>query len=317
MEQGQEVGALARQLYSSGIFVLEVEGKTTTEVTQELVADSANETLFEAAFRAGPFVARADILTRHNGAWHLLEVKSRFPGKGKVDKELIDDIAYTALIIKRAGQPVAKASLALLSREFRFGDSPGRLFEIGDVTEEVMARIAEFEKTADSVAQALFSEAPPTPALVSACRSCAFFDDECLGAGLAHTVFEIPDLHHTKLKRLSAEGIIELSRVPEDLKLNDRQERAKYAALSGNAVVEPGLGAALAAIDWPCHYLDFETVATVLPLYAGHGCHQQVLTQFSIHHRDSIDSDNRHSEYLTRLRLRPTRCIFAGDQDRG
>jgi hypothetical protein len=36
----------------------------------------------------------------------------------------------------------------------------------------------------------------------------------------------------------------------------------------------------------------------VLPLYDGHGCHQQVLTQFSIHHRDSIDSEVRHSEYL-------------------
>jgi hypothetical protein len=54
----------------------------------------------------------------------------------------------------------------------------------------------------------------------------------------------------------------------------------------------------LAATGWPCHYLDFETVATVLPLYEGHCCHQQVLTQFSIHHRDSIDAAPRHTEYL-------------------
>jgi hypothetical protein len=36
----------------------------------------------------------------------------------------------------------------------------------------------------------------------------------------------------------------------------------------------------------------------VLPLYQGHACHQQVLTQFSIHHRDGIDSEPRHTEYL-------------------
>jgi predicted RecB family nuclease len=167
-----------------------------------------------------------------------------------------------------------------------------------DKTEEVNARVAEFESAADSIIHALFDDASPTPSLVSACRSCAFFHDECLGSGLAHTVLEIPGLHHTKLKRLSADGIIDLSHVPDDLDLNDRQERVKYAALSGNTVVDPGLGAALQSIDWPCHYLDFETVATVLPVYNGHGCHRQVLTQFSIHHRESIDAKPRHSEYL-------------------
>jgi hypothetical protein len=109
---------------------------------------------------------------------------------------------------------------------------------------------------------------------------------------------EIPSLHHTKLKRLATDGIIDLSNIPDDLKLSERQERTKYAAFSGKTVVEPGLAAALKSIDWPCHYLDFETVATVLPLYGGHGCHRPVLTQFSIHHRASIDAEPGHSEYL-------------------
>src|SRR5215475_10583151 len=51
-------------------------------------------------------------------------------------------------------------------------------------------------------------------------------------------------------------------------------------------------------IAWPCRYLDFETVATVLPLYDGHGCHKQVLTQFSIHHRNRINGEFRLNEYL-------------------
>lgn len=33
-------------------------------------------------------------------------------------------------------------------------------------------------------------------------------------------------------------------------------------------------------------------------MYNGHGCHRQPLTQFSIHHRDTVDSEPRHSEYL-------------------
>ena len=56
---------------------------------------------------------------------------------------------------------------------------------------------------------------------------------ECLGSGLAHTVLELTGLHHTKLKRLSDDGVIDLSRVPDDLKLNALQERVKRSVLSG------------------------------------------------------------------------------------
>jgi hypothetical protein len=297
MEQGQEVGALARELYPGGTLVSKRDGKTAVEITQDLMADAANATIFEAAFHVGPFVAKADILRRQDGAWHALEVKSSFSDTSKI-KELVGDLAYSVFVLRRAGQQIAKASLILLSRAFRRGDGPDSLFEIVDKTEEVNARIAEFEGGADNIARALLDDALPSPKLVSACRSCAFFDDDCLGSGLAHTVLEIPGLHYTKLKRLSVASIIDLSRVPDDLNLNERQERAKHAALSGKMVVEAGLRADLESIEWPCHYLDFETVATVLPAYDGHGCHRQTLTQFSIHHRNSIDAELRHSEYL-------------------
>lgn len=89
-----------------------------------------------------------------------------------------------------------------------------------------------------------------------------------------------------------------MSDVPDDLKLNEKQQRAKESALSGKICVEAGLKNALNTIAWPCYYLDFETVVTVLPLYPGHACHQQVPTQFSIHRRDHINSEVRHSEYL-------------------
>jgi hypothetical protein len=80
--------------------------------------------------------------------------------------------------------------------------------------------------------------------------------------------------------------------------LNARQQRAVKSSKSGQVIIEDGLGNALEGIVWPCYYLDFETVATVLPLYAGQGCHQQVLTQFSIHHWNRIHGELHHSEYL-------------------
>lgn len=297
MEQGQEVGKLARELYPTGILVSDASGKTTVELTNELIASPSTDILFEAEFTFGRFVARADILRRVPGGWHVLEVKSSFAGSGGI-KELIDDLAYTTMVLRRSGLQITTASLVLLSRTYLYGQAPSNLFEIHDSTIAVNERVSAFEKMADTVARALFEDTKPSPALVSACRNCSFFEDQCVGAGIAHTVLEIPGLHHTKLKRLSASAIIDFSQAPSDLNLNERQERAKKAVLSGKLVVEPGLRTALGSITWPCHYLDFETVATVLPVYDGHGCHRQVLTQFSLHHRGSITADPTHDEFL-------------------
>jgi predicted RecB family nuclease len=296
LQQGQEIGTLARTLYPNGFLITKVTGKTKEEITRGHIA-SGTKTLFEATVLAAPFVAKADILQRQNGAWHILEVKSSFEDTSNI-KALIDDLAYTVMVFKRGGLAVSTASLVLLSRAYRFSETPARLFDIIDKTEEVLPRTAEFEKAADFRAQALLHDKPPGALLVSACRACDYFGHQCLGAGLAHTVLELPGLHDSKLRWLSAAGIIDLSLAPDDLELNDRQERAKNGALSGKTLVGPGLAEALEAIPWPCRYLDFETVATVLPLYEGHGCHQQVLTQFSIHYRDRVDAEVRHYEYL-------------------
>ena len=269
MRQGQEIGALARKLYSSGVLVLPKNGESAIAVTQQLIAQPV-ETIFEAAFGTGPFVAKADILRSADGAWHVLEVKSSFSDTASLD-DLVDDLAYTVMVLKRSRLRIGKASLVLLSRQYRFGDGPERLFETVDVTGDVLARAAEFDSAADGLAAALFHDTRPEPRLATVCRDCAVFGDVCLGAGLDHTVLEITGLQPKKLLRLVADGIVDLADLPDDLKLNDRQQRAVKASLSRQLYVENGLGDSLSAITWPCHYLDFETVATVLPLYDGHG----------------------------------------------
>jgi hypothetical protein len=296
MKQGQEIGALAREVFPDGILVSRLDTKSSAELTKTLLS-AKTSVIFEATFQSDAFVAKADIVQREKEGWHFVEVKSRFSDTKRID-ELVDDLAYTVTVAKRTGVQIERASLMLLAREYRFGGTPQTLFHCIDVTKEVLDRVAEFEGSANSMATALVADTPPVAKLVSACRDCSSFATKCIGAKIEHTVLEIPSLHHKKLKRLSDEGIVNLADLPEDIGLNERQERAKDSALSGNRVVESDLAAALAGIQWPCFYLDFETVATVLPLYEGHGCHQQVLTQFSIHRRDDIASDLVHSEYL-------------------
>lgn len=185
-----------------------------------------------------------------------------------------------------------------MSRDYRFGQPNDRLFDIIDATAESDEVVAQFSQGADLSARELLGDRTPSAGLVSACRDCGYFKANCLGMGVDHTVLELPGLHHAKLRRLSAAGIVDLAALPDDFELNEKQERVKYAALSGNTLVEPGLAEALASMEWPCHYLDFETVAAALPLFEGFGCHSSLLTQFSVHHRHTFEGDLRHGEFL-------------------
>jgi len=56
MQQGQEVGALARQLYPGGILVGRHNGKTPPEITLDPIADGTTESLLEARILAALFV---------------------------------------------------------------------------------------------------------------------------------------------------------------------------------------------------------------------------------------------------------------------
>lgn len=253
--------------------------------------------MFEATALAAPFLARADVLTRMDAGWHVFEVKSSFSDTDRIDA-LIDDLAYTVMVFQRFGVMIARASLLLLSREYRHGDDASRLFHEVDVTAEALERAAVSQGSAGSIARALFQDVPPDPKLGPACRQCSEFGTECLGAALEHTVLEIPGLHYKKLQQLAAAGVVDIANLPADFKLNDSQRRAVRSARSGELCLEDGLEGALGAIAWPCYYLDFETVSTALPLYPGHGCHQQVLTQFSIHRRDRTGDQLQHEEFL-------------------
>ena len=297
IDQRREIGELARQLFPDGILI-HGDNERGIADTQRLLGDSATKTIFEAAFISGAFTAKVDVLNRGGDGWDVIKVKPSFSTSTKVEKEYVDDLAYTVMVLRRAGITVMRSRLLLLSKEYRYGDPVDKLFTFLDKTDNVDARTKVFEAAAEAIADAVLGEQVPEPVLSSACRNCDFHDTVCLGSKHEHTVLELPRLHHTKLQKLSAAGVINITDVPASFELNPTQQRVKDAADSGQLFVDQDLGQAVAGIEWPCHYLDFETMFLAIPLYPGHGCHRHVLTQFSVHHRDSLDAAPRHSEFL-------------------
>ena len=127
MEQGREIGEFARQLFPDGILVHGHSDRGLAE-TQQLIADDTTKTIFEAAFSAGVFTAKADVLNRNADGWDVIEVKSSFSNSKKAATDYVDDLAYTVMVLRRAGITVKMSALLLLSREYRYGDQVDQAF---------------------------------------------------------------------------------------------------------------------------------------------------------------------------------------------
>ena len=77
IEQGHEVGMLARRLFPGGVEVCVRSVDQAIRATRELVANSEIPAIFEGVFEHGGVLVRVDILhRRRDGRWRLIEVKS-------------------------------------------------------------------------------------------------------------------------------------------------------------------------------------------------------------------------------------------------
>jgi len=294
MDEGREVGQLAREVYAGGSFVPTASGATPAQATAALLATNPPDTLYEATFEADGLVARADILQRVPEGWRVLEVKS-----GTNDKpEWVTDLAYTVAVARRAGLQVAQAALVLLSKEYRLGLPPTALFVEVDHTEQVDALVPTLVSHWENVSGLVLGEERPAPEYAFACRKCPYYADACIGEGIENPVFDLPRLSASKFEKLKELGVRCIAEIPAAFDLTDNQARVREAVASGTAWRSSQLKDALDQVRWPAYYLDFETTKTAVPILPGIAPHEQLPTQYSIHVYADLSTERDHREFL-------------------
>ena len=280
MEGGSEIGRRARLLYPRDVLVPPQKSESAAEQSARLMADRKVSAIFEATFCVDGYVAKADILLRAKRGWHLLEVKSSI----NPSQELVEDLAYTAMVAKRAGVKIVRSSLLLLSGTYELGAPDADLFIEHDCTADVAEVITQFEQLWDSVAKTALAKKQPAPELIFACRSCQYFSTHCLGKDAENHIFELPRLSQTTFDRLALQAVTTIPDIPVGFRLTDLQDRVRKAITTGKPVIARNeLAGFLDGVDWPAFYLDFETVKSSIPLYAGTRPREQVVTQYSVH----------------------------------
>lgn len=293
MEQGKEIGSLARKLYPEGIFVNELNAQAAAAQTKGLMNDRKIRVIFEATFLAGNYIAKADILVRDGESWELIEVKSSVSAK----EEFIDDMAYTVMVAHATGFLPSKISLVLVDKNYRLGMPIEKLFAKNDLTPQILIRINDFEKIAESIDSMSNAPDEPTPYLTYNCKQCEEFD-ECLGKEIEAHIFEIPRIQQKTVEKLIASNILTIHEIPDNFPLTDNQKRVVQCVKCGEMHIDPALKAKLSAIRWPAFYLDFETMMTAIPLWSDVAPYDQIPIQYSLHICESSGKILTHKEYL-------------------
>lgn len=292
--EARNIHNMAKMLFKDGV---QVSGKLeeSLQKTKDLLKDKTIKTIFEPVFEYDGFVAKADILHGDDstGLWEIIEVKSGNKWKNKY----ISDIAYVSMIATKTIPSISKATMYLLSKDFRLGKSIEELFTKTDCSFDVFTLAEEYSKKINYSKEILFAENPGEKQLKTHCKNCALFK-QCMGKDIEYHIFDLPRLSQLVFDKLVENKIYEIKDVPQDTELTQMQQIVKESVINDKIFVSPNLKIELDKIAFPAYYLDFESVMTIYPLYNNIAPHSQILTQYSIHKCDKVDSITDHFEYI-------------------
>ena len=228
MEQGREVGKLARQLFAGGVEVPFGDPEQAIRITRELIANPEVPAIFEAAFENGGVFVRVDILhRRRDGRWRLIEVKST----ADLKEQHLDDVAIQHRVVSRSGLDLASSCLAHVNRNYVFhGGSIDvrRFFKIRNLTRRVERLQPKLTFLLRSELRVLVMPKAPDIPTGPHCTNpvtCEFFD-RCNPPLPDDHIGYLPRLHASAAEELEEMGVESISDIPDDFPLSERQRRA-------------------------------------------------------------------------------------------
>lgn len=302
LDAGTRVGELARNLYADGLHIGEpyFQHEDAVTSTQAALCDNSIPSIYEAAFLYDDIRIRVDILARAaDNLFDLIEVKSTTSTK----EEHLPDLGVQLYVLRGCGIPVRRACLAHLNKEYVYqgGDYDlGQLFSVEDINDEVQPLLTDIPSILGEMRFHLSHPEPPDIKARKQCfqpYTCPFYG-HCHAYEPEHSVTQLPRASQKLLDLLEEEGIEDIRDIPADFpSLNATQQRVRDCVVSSRVYVNPELARALAQLEYPIHFLDFETFNPALPVYVGTRPYQVIPFQWS-NHILVRDSRLTHQEFL-------------------
>jgi hypothetical protein len=309
-DAGHMFESYAEELFPGGVklgFDNYNEYLSLPERTQDAL-DGGATTIFQGRFEHGQLTFICDVITVvGDKTLDLYEIKSST--KAKPEHEF--DLAFQMVVIEACGFKVRNIEVVHVNSNFvRNGavDSK-KLTATTDITAAVKAKR---ETTKQHIEQALKVVASPTMPGISPSHAKLGSLAEWLGIYRGLTTIEPDSIYDLcspgaeRLGELEAKSIKKLADIPAGFPLTDKQRLQVSAVKKGKPLIELNkIKEFLDSFVYPLYFLDYETLASIVPYFDGLKPYQQLPFQYSLHVLDSPGAELQHFGYLHRDNSNP------------
>jgi predicted RecB family nuclease len=313
IEQGRQVGELARELFPDGVIVRAAALDEAIRITRDLVVRPDVATIFEAAFEYRGIYVRVDILQRRrDNRWRLIEVKS----SAHVKDEYIPDVAIQAYVVSHSRIDLASSFLAHVNRGYVYEGGvidPWKFFKIRNLTRRIEKLQPKLLPQLQSELRMLSLPQPPEIVPGPHCTdpaTCEFFDT-CNQPIPDEHISHLPGLRGGTVRKLEELGITFIRDIPDDFALNEQQRRACTSVQTGQPWLSAELGEVLGSLRYPLYFMDFETVNPAIPRFLGMHPYDQIPFQWSVHVQNQPGTPPEHYEFLASDTCDPRRHFIS------
>jgi len=263
--------------------------------------------MFEAGFLAGCAYARADVLVPvGREQWDIVEVKSTT----KTKAEHVNDLALQRHVYEGVGLGIRRCFVMHLNSAYvRRGEiDPSELFTKTDVTADVDDVVGDVGSELKKMVRIIGQQRSPDADIGLQCSDpydCPL-QPMCWKAVPKHSVLTLAHVAKKKAFQWFHDGHARLQDLPRDTPVNAKQQIQLRAIRSRRAQVDrDALREFLDGLEYPLHFLDFETINPAIPVWNITSPYQQVPFQFSLHIVSSPGGKPAHHGFFGRGHRRP------------
>lgn len=310
LEQGTEVGILARDLFGNHINIdFNIDKNKMVEDTK-LALTHDEVVVTEASFQYNDNFCSVDILNKQGNKYEVIEVKS----STEINPIYLEDVSYQYFVLTNLGYKVTKVSIAYINNKYtRNGNIElDRLFNIEDVTSIAVSNFDKVKKNIDSIKQYMEYREEPTDDIGIHCfkpYDCPYFK-YCTKHLPENNVFNIRGMSSKTKVSLYSGNFYSYDRLLEakisdkykqqiDFELNDREPH----------INKKNIKDFMDTLSYPLYFLDFETYQQPIPLYDGINPYMQVPFQYSLHYIEQEQGELYHKEFLAEADVDPRRTL--------
>jgi len=295
--QGKEVGIRARRYFEEGYLIDKDRLKIyeCVEETRDAIA-RGESIIFEGTFFYDNTYIMSDIIKKNEDeSWDFIEVKSAI----SIKDGYIPDLAVQKYVLEGSGLKINKTWIMYINRKCVYPDL-SNLFVIKDVSNWVEKIIHEVSRNMNTFKNLIQLQNEPEILIGPHCNkpyACPF-KEYCWQNVGNRTVFDIPKLGDNKKYELRERGIVLLEQLPNDYPLTGVQRKYINWIFNGQTEIDyVGIRKKLSELEYPLHFLDFETDSYAIPRLNGTRPFDKTPFQYSCHIMHE-NGEIEHFEYI-------------------